>query len=323
MKRARQSAPAELSQECVKEALEAFMKKSGSSDLAKLLQPLKSTATWKNAPSQCIPALCGLEDLFVEILKRCPSGVLPPKKTGLAVMSCNKASLCNHTPLDEHAFADKMSTQIRIGLSKLRDIAESATVRDRTFRKADADQMASIKRMINYIGEFPSPNSSHAIVPYSADSSDHDWPTAFAQALSEFHSDDEIRIDASSVKAKDEGPFLETRAVDRKGSWDDSVVLQLAMGVAPLLKSTKMNVRKRPATRSAKAVPKAVAKTKTKKKSPGPRVAEKDDAKRLLKNAASKAYHAAKKAALARGESQEAAGESARAAHREVIEAAQ
>ena len=80
MKRARQSAPAELSQECVKEALEAFMKKSGSRDLAKLLQPLKSTATWKNAPSQCIPALCGLEDLFVEILKRCPSGVLPPKK---------------------------------------------------------------------------------------------------------------------------------------------------------------------------------------------------------------------------------------------------
>ena len=246
------------------------------------------------------------------------------KKTGLAVMSCNKASLCNHTPLDEHAFADKMSTQIRIGLSKLRDIAESATVRDRTFRKADAEQMASIKRMINYIGESPNTNSEQAIVPYLAASSSNDWPTAFAQALSESHEVEPVAINPRSPKANNDAPLVQSRAVERKGSWDDAAVLQLALGIDPLLKQTKMAVRKKPAAaRSTKAAQKAVVKTRTLKKSSGPRVAETDDAKRLLKNAASKAYHAAKKAALARGESQEAAGESARAAHREVIEAAQ
>ena len=107
------------------------------------------------------------------MLEKAPNGVLAPAATKQGIEACNAQGLINFTRLTSANFADKVSSTIRIGLSKFRDVRDSGKMLQATERKLGSSAYIKklqsildmmIERTTTSPSPSPSPNSRTAAV---------------------------------------------------------------------------------------------------------------------------------------------------------------
>ena len=88
--------------------------------MSELLAPMRKTVTWKTAPL-AIP-LAMFAPLYEKLAELSPQGILPPKKTTLALLAIHNKKPVNFTSRANADWADDMSSLIRAAFSKYRTI---------------------------------------------------------------------------------------------------------------------------------------------------------------------------------------------------------
>ena len=127
-------APKEVTVAAIEERLECWLSAQVCRDLSSWLAPLKKGVTWKNLPKASLMA--EFSGLFSELAKVAPSGVLPSKKTTLAVLAVHRRKPANFTGQVDGAWADEASSLLRASFAKYREVASDAEAHRRCFSKA-------------------------------------------------------------------------------------------------------------------------------------------------------------------------------------------
>ena len=132
-------------QDVIKKCLDG----AGDYDLAKYLQAPPGLS-WKTAA--CPVWLTKLQQLFTGLLKLAPNSCLAGKKVrGAIEKMCEPPSKVNFTKKSTADFVDHCDETIRVGMAHLRNLQGSELLRQRCFKKADADQIAVLQRMLAMI----------------------------------------------------------------------------------------------------------------------------------------------------------------------------
>ena len=136
MSRSRLVVPKDLDVSQIQDALEAWMAKKGSRDLATLLGDLVKHTSWKSAPRA--ETLAQYSDLYLELVKVTPTAILPAKKTMLAICALHRARPVNFTSKPLDVWSDEMSLALRAGLQKYRELSKDSEAHRRCLCKAFA-----------------------------------------------------------------------------------------------------------------------------------------------------------------------------------------
>ena len=100
--------------------LEAFMKHEQSRDMNNLLGEMKREVTWKNS-ARC-SVLARYYKLYVELAALCPQGIMPPKKTTMALIACHKDKAIHYNGQNINDWSDEISSLLRACFAKYREI---------------------------------------------------------------------------------------------------------------------------------------------------------------------------------------------------------
>ena len=141
-------APRELSVGDIEVALEHYLSGCATRDLTALLSDLKKDASWKTAPKSNIMAK--YQSLYKQLVSICPAGVLPPKRTTLALVALHLARPCNFTGRRDSDWADELSLAIRAGFAKFRELLD-LTAYARCMTKASSDEKHAIDDILSYM----------------------------------------------------------------------------------------------------------------------------------------------------------------------------
>ena len=126
--------PSELTVAELEERFEAYLTKTGSRDMTTLTQLMKKETTWKSAPRASVMA--HYAPLYEELVDMSPSGMLPPKKTQLALMACHKRNPINFSGRDNGLWSDEIGGLVRACFGKFRSVGSDAEAHRRCFSKA-------------------------------------------------------------------------------------------------------------------------------------------------------------------------------------------
>ena len=158
--------------------VERFLDHVQDNNLHKLLEP-PSGFSWKSTPSPSY--LAKLRPLWLEFLAIAPNGVLPAKRTRLALERLQERRNCNKTQKTNEEYAELCDEWMRVGLAHLRSLKGNELNKARAFRKADAEEQAALTEILDCIqlGDAPiaqddsqqSTQESHALVPVEAEAS--------------------------------------------------------------------------------------------------------------------------------------------------------
>jgi hypothetical protein len=164
-KRQRLSADPNIKLSDIAKCVEDYLAVSGTRDLHGLLQDAASTATWKTSPGQSVDALAGLAPLLRTLAEVAPNGVLPPKLTAKAILTCHQNRPCNFSRKDDLSFSDHCSSVLRVCMSKMRDLRNDPLGWQRCLRKATGAQIEAIKSIIDLLQCDKSSGASRAASP--------------------------------------------------------------------------------------------------------------------------------------------------------------
>ena len=102
--------------------------------MVSLLSAMKKEVMWKNALRATV--LSQYSQLFSGLADICPCGVLPPKRTAVALVCCHKTRPINFSGKNDGDWADDTSALIRACFSKYRELANDIPARRRCYSKA-------------------------------------------------------------------------------------------------------------------------------------------------------------------------------------------
>ena len=142
-------APKEFSVGDIEQAFEAYLSESTTRDLTELLSELKKDVKWKTAPKCNIMAK--YHTLYKHVVAICPAGVLPPKRTSIALIALHQKRPCNFSGRREADWADDLSVAIRAGLSKFREILMDPASYKRCMTKASGGEKHAIDDVLSYM----------------------------------------------------------------------------------------------------------------------------------------------------------------------------
>ncbi len=125
--------------------IEEFMARMESRDLQKVILVPLQDLSWASSPATHMKKLLEFEYLWKLLLEKAPNGVVAPAATKQGIEACNAQGLINFTKQTSANFADKVSSTIRMGLSKFRDVRDSAKMLQATERKLGSS--ANIKKL--------------------------------------------------------------------------------------------------------------------------------------------------------------------------------
>ena len=113
--RSRTVAPAELTVSAVESKFEAYLELMKTRDMSALMKELRKEISWKCAPkasvlAQYAPLFSGLADLAL-------GGVLPPKKTAMALLAAHRRKPINFSGQSDNDWTDDVSNTIRATFS--------------------------------------------------------------------------------------------------------------------------------------------------------------------------------------------------------------
>jgi len=148
--RTRTSSPAELTVGALELKFEDFMEAMKSRDFSSLLKDLKQETTWKNAPKASV--LGRYSVLFSGLADVCPNGVLPPKKTTLALLACHRKRPINFSGQADVDWADEMGTIVRAAFAKFRELSCSQDACRRCLSKASTHDKLAIEEVLAKMG---------------------------------------------------------------------------------------------------------------------------------------------------------------------------
>jgi hypothetical protein len=143
----RLQAPKEVSVGDIQKHLETYMADHNSRDLSSLLAALRKTTTWKSSP--VASTLAAYSKLFCSLVDLSPQAMLPPKKTAMAILACHTEKAVNFTGKQDPIFADEVSSLLRCGLSKYRELAREPEKQRRCFGKASVEEKQAIMDVIS------------------------------------------------------------------------------------------------------------------------------------------------------------------------------
>ena len=130
----RTAAPGELTVEQLQMAFEDWFTKENSRDVSGMMAEMAKQVTWKNSPKSAVMARYG--PLYANLASLTPGGVLPPKKTTLALMACHAARPINFSGRRDQDWAEDASSLLRAGFGKYRDIVNDDSSYRRCMAKA-------------------------------------------------------------------------------------------------------------------------------------------------------------------------------------------
>jgi len=139
-------APRELSVGDIQDALDKYLNECGTRDMSELLADLKKDANWKTAPKCSL--MSKYHGLYTHLVRICPAGVMPPKRTTLALIALHQARPCNFTGRRDSDWADELSLAIRAGMSKFRELLDS-TAYSRCVAKASKHEKDAIDMVLS------------------------------------------------------------------------------------------------------------------------------------------------------------------------------
>jgi len=148
--RTRTSSPAELTVGALELKFEDYMEAMKSRDFSSLLKDLKQETTWKNAPKASV--LGRYSVLFSGLADVCPCGVLPPKKTTLALLACHRKRPINFSGQADVDWADEMGTIVRAAFAKFRELSCSQDACRRCLAKASTHDKLAIEEVLAKMG---------------------------------------------------------------------------------------------------------------------------------------------------------------------------
>ena len=128
------------------DSLEGYLVENGNMNLYKMVEPPVGIS-WKSTTNPSWLAKNGV--LYKKYLAIAPNGVLPAKKHRSALMKLQEKKNVNHTNKTPEDFAEKVDEWIRIGFAHLRALKQSSTAQQRCFRKADGEEQAILKEIID------------------------------------------------------------------------------------------------------------------------------------------------------------------------------
>ena len=136
------------------ECLEGFLKEKDTLQLFKLLKPPEGQS-WKTAPHpRWLSELAPLWKLYLKIAS---NGLIPAKKHRLALVKLQEKKNVNQTKLSPEEWSEKVDEWIRVGLSHLRTLKQQDLVKQRCFRKADAQEKSTIQEVLDLLPELDGP----------------------------------------------------------------------------------------------------------------------------------------------------------------------
>ena len=141
----RTASPHDLAVSQIQEKLEQYFDKTGSRDMGSLLATMKKEVTWKNAPRAAV--LAQYSSLFEGFADICPCGVLPPKRTAMALVCCHRSRPINYSGRSDAEWADDISALLRATFSKFRELAHDVAARRRCYNKAFANSYRDLCRI--------------------------------------------------------------------------------------------------------------------------------------------------------------------------------
>lgn len=131
-------------------AFEDYFETSKSRDFTSLMADLKRETTWKTAPRANL--LSQYAPLFSVLAEICPCGVLPPKRTAMALLACNRRKPINFSGQSDVPWVEDMSGVIRACFAKYRDLATSPDAARRCLNKASTADKMSIEGVLAKLG---------------------------------------------------------------------------------------------------------------------------------------------------------------------------
>ena len=148
--RSRAVAPAEITVASLEAKFEAYLEIMKTRDMSRLMLELRKEISWKCAPkasvlAQYAPLFSGLADLS-------PGGVLPPKKTAMALLAAHRRKQINFSGQLDNDWTDDVGSTIRATFAKYRDLAASTDATRRCFAKASVQERVAIQGVLSKMG---------------------------------------------------------------------------------------------------------------------------------------------------------------------------
>ena len=148
--RSRSVAPAELTVASLEAKFEAYLEIMKTRDMSRLMLELRKEISWKCAPKASI--LAQYAHLFSGLADLAPGGVLPPKKTAMALLAAHRRKPINFSGQLENDWTGDIGSTIGAAFAKYRDLAASTDATRRCFAKASVQERVAIQGVLSKMG---------------------------------------------------------------------------------------------------------------------------------------------------------------------------